>query len=89
MCPPERGGAIFSIFCNFSKNIEKKQELSKSFLLEMEGDIEGKTGKLDEPRREAARPFSYTCFYSGEKIQTPPLYFVTARNGRGIRGGGS
>ena len=49
----------------------------------MEGDIKGKTGKLDELRREAARYF----FCSGDKISDPPLYFVTAQNGRSIKGG--
>ena len=73
--------------CNFSKNFRKKQDRSKSSLLEMEGDIEGKTGKQDEPRREVARPFFTLFFTAGKKFRPPPLYFVTAQNGRSIKGG--
>ena len=59
------------------------QERSKSPLLGMEGDIKGKTEKLDEPRRFAARLF----FTAEKKFRPPHLYFVTARNGRSIKGG--
>ena len=53
----------------------------------MEGDIEGKTGKLDEPRRETARPFFTLVFTAGKIFRSPPLYFVTAQNGRSTKGG--
>ena len=65
-------------------SLQKKQERSKPSLLEIEGDIKGKTEKLDEPRREAARLF----FVAGKKFRPPTLCFVTAQNGRSVKGVG-
>ena len=73
--PPEGGAFFFQFLVIFLKNLGKKRERSKPFLLEMGGDIEGKAGKLDEPHREAARPLFLHFFTAGEKFR-PPLYIL-------------